>query len=71
MIQVFSDVLSLVQSAQDGYNGFMFGYGKTHSHKSHAVEGSRYDRGLHTCFEELFNVAKLDATPASQYKIWC
>ncbi|KAG4921434.1 hypothetical protein JHK86_050247 [Glycine max] len=67
--ELFCDVQPLVQSALDGYNVSIFAFGQTHSGKTHTMEGSSYDRGLYArCFEELFDLANLDATSTSRYK---
>ncbi|KAJ7943722.1 Kinesin-like protein [Quillaja saponaria] len=66
---LFTDVQPLVQSALDGYNVSIFAYGQTLSGKTHTMEGSSHDRGLYArCFEELFDLANLDSSTASQYK---
>ncbi|KAF5747327.1 geminivirus Rep-interacting motor protein-like isoform X1 [Tripterygium wilfordii] len=66
--ELFTDVQPFVQSSLDGYNVSIFAYGKTHSGKTHTMEGSSHDRGLYfRCFEELFDLANSDSTSASRF----
>ncbi|XP_030528236.1 kinesin-like protein KIN-14A [Rhodamnia argentea] len=66
--EIFNDVQPLVQSALDGFNVSIFAYGQSNSGKTHTMEGSSHDRGLHArCFEELFDLANSDATATSRY----
>ncbi|EXC14623.1 Geminivirus Rep-interacting motor protein [Morus notabilis] len=66
--ELFNDVQPLVQSALDGYNVSIFGYGQTYSGKTHTMEGSSHDRGLYArCFEELFDLANYDSTSTCRF----
>ncbi|XP_043710873.1 kinesin-like protein KIN-14L [Telopea speciosissima] len=68
---LFHDVQPFVQSALDGYNVSVFGYGQTRSGKTHTMEGSSYDRGLYVrSFEELFDLSNSDTTSASRFNFY-